>query len=130
MSITKVEDFYTLFQVELNVFWETHYTFQKTASKKTKRITKSFVDLLLINTILPLKFNYLKSRGEVDEDEFLNLLKQLKPEKNAIISKFSELKLISKNAFDSQSLLQLKNNYCAKKRCLQCAIGNSLVRKS
>lgn len=121
---------YQLFSVDLDDFWKTHYTFQKVSSKSVKRITNSFVDLLLINTIVPLKFNYLKSRGEVDEAELLGLIQQLKPEKNSIIDKFKELEISFKNAFETQALLQLKNKYCAKKRCLQCAIGNVILNKT
>ncbi|MDG1527775.1 MAG: DUF2851 family protein [Polaribacter sp.] len=122
--------FYQLFSVELNDFWKTHYTFKAISRKIAKKLTKSFVDLLLINTIIPLKFNYLKGRGEVEETEFLCLIQQLKSEKNSIIDKFNELKISSKNAFETQALLQLKNNYCAKKRCLQCAIGNVILKKA
>jgi hypothetical protein len=121
---------YQLFSVVLDDFWRTHYTFKTESKKSTKKLTKSFVDLLLINTIIPLRFNYLKSRGEVIDSEFLGLIQQLKSEKNSIIDKFKDLKIDSKNAFETQALLQLKNNYCAKKRCLQCAIGNSLLKKS
>lgn len=130
MKIEKAEDFYKLFSVDLSDFWKTHYTFQKESPSKIKRITKTFVDLLLINTIIPLKFNYLKSRGEVDENEFISVLKQLKSENNSIILKFSECQIKAKNAFDSQALLQLKNNYCAKKQCLQCAVGNVILKKN
>lgn len=129
MSINKKEDFYELFSIKVNEFWQTHYTFEKESKKSPKKLTKSFIDLVLINTIIPLKFVYLKSRGEVDEQEFLFLIKQISSEKNSIISKFSELKIKSKNAMESQAFLELKNNYCTKKRCLQCAIGNSLLRK-
>ncbi|MFT4575590.1 MAG: hypothetical protein ACI9SI_000500 [Polaribacter sp.] len=129
MNFTKLEEFYALFNVSLNEFWQTHYTFKKTAHKKVKKVTKSFVDLLLINTIIPLKFKYLKSLNTNIDEEFLSFLKNIKAEKNAIVSKFSELKIKADNAYDSQALLELKNNYCAKKRCLQCAIGNSLLRK-
>ncbi|MDP2541206.1 hypothetical protein CSC81_01645 [Tenacibaculum discolor] len=129
IDINKVENFYDLFTGEVNDFWKTHYTFE-TASKKTdKRLSKSFIDLLIINTIIPLKFVYEQSRGEVDQEGLLQLIKQLKPENNSIISKFLELKIKANNAFESQALLELKNNYCAKKCCLQCAIGNSLLRK-
>lgn len=128
MVTTDIKEMYELFSIELNDFWKTHYTFQKKGLKSAKNITKPFVDLLLINTVIPLKFNYLKSRGEVEEAELLTLIQQLKPEQNSIISKFKDLEIHSKNAFETQALLQLKNNYCAKKRCLQCAIGNSLLR--
>jgi hypothetical protein len=129
MNFTKLEEFYALFNVSLNEFWQTHYTFKKTAPKKVKKVTKSFVDLLLINTVIPLKFKYLKSLNTNIDEEFLSFLKNIKAEKNAIVSKFSELKIKADNAYDSQALLELKNNYCAKKRCLKCAIGNSLLRK-
>lgn len=129
IDVNKVESFYDLFTGEVNDFWKTHYTFE-TASKKTdKRLSKSFIDLLIINTIIPLKFVYEQARGEVDQEGLLQLIKQLKPENNSIISKFLELKIKANNAFESQALLELKNNYCAKKCCLQCAIGNSLLRK-
>lgn len=130
MSTSNVKEIYLLFSVDLDDFWKTHYTFQKTSSKSIKKITKPFIDLLLINTIVPLKFKYLKSRGEVNETEFLALIQQLKPEKNSIIDKFKELEINSKNAFETQALLQLKNKYCAKKRCLQCAIGNVILNKT
>ena len=72
---------------------------------------------------------YLQSRGEVDENGIMQLIKQVSSEKNSIISNFINLKIKSRNAMESQALLELKNNYCTKKRCLQCAIGNSLLRK-
>jgi hypothetical protein len=65
----------------------------------------------------------------VDEMVFLEILKKIKPEKNSVISKFSELGVVAKNAFETQALLALKNNYCAPKRCLECAIGNSILKR-
>ena len=129
MQISKLEDFYKLLSVEVNEFWKTHYTFETTSKKSAKKLTKSFIDLLLINTIVPLKFQYLKCRLQLDEHDFLSLIQQIKPEKNSIISKFSEVKVNANNAFESQALLQLKNNYCAPKLCLQCAIGKSILKK-
>ncbi|MGB0891614.1 MAG: DUF2851 family protein [Flavobacteriaceae bacterium] len=130
IELNKLEDFYTLFSVEVSDFWKMHYTFETVSKKSPKKLTKSFIDLLLINTVIPLKFVYLQGRGEVTEENILSLIKQLNPEKNSIISKFSELKISSNNAFDTQALLEVKNNYCALKRCLQCAIGNSLLKES
>lgn len=129
MQLNKIEDFYKLFSVEVNDFWKEHYTFETESKKTLKKLTKSFVDLLLINTIIPLQFVYKQSKGEeVNEEDFFKLIKQIKPEKNSVIDKFSDLKIGVNNAFDSQALLELKNNYCAEKHCLQCAIGNHLLR--
>ncbi|CAM1355175.1 DUF2851 family protein [Tenacibaculum halocynthiae] len=130
MKCKKLNEFYDLFLVEINNFWKEHYTFETTSKKSSKRLTKSFIDLLIINTVIPLKFVFFKGRGGVNEDDILNLIKELKPEKNSVISKFSELKITSENAFETQSLLELKNNYCEKYRCLECAIGNDLLRNN
>ncbi|WP_405607266.1 DUF2851 family protein [Polaribacter sp. Asnod1-A03] len=130
IQIETLAGFYELFNIEVNLFWKTHYIFSKESKKSSKKITKSFVDLLLINTIIPLKFLYQKNRGEVDESEFLEVLQKIKPEKNSIISKFDTIKINAKNAYDTQALLELKNNYCAKKLCLQCAIGIKLLSKN
>jgi len=129
IALDNLEEFYELFTVVVNPFWQTHYNFDSISKKSPKKITTSFVDLLIINTIIPLQFLYQKSRGEVDEEFFLVLLKKMKPEKNSIISKFSEIGVSSKNAFDTQALLELKNNYCSPKRCLECAIGNTILKR-
>ncbi|MDB4198987.1 DUF2851 family protein [Polaribacter sp.] len=129
IAIDNLKEFYELFTIVVNPFWQTHYNFESISKKSPKKITTSFVDLLIINTIIPLKFLFQKSRGELDEEFFLVLLKKMKPEKNNIISKFSEIGVSSKNAFDTQALLELKNNYCAPKRCLECAIGNAILKR-
>jgi hypothetical protein len=129
MQVSKIEDFYSLLTISISSFWQTHYTFETISKKSTKRLTKSFIDLLIINTIIPLKFVYEKSRGVVNEDEIISVLNQMKPEKNSIITKFETLKIVSKSAFDTQALLELKNNYCAPKRCLECAIGSAVLSK-
>jgi hypothetical protein len=129
MELKHKENYYQIFEVQVNKFWENHFTFDKISKKITsKKISKSFVDLLLINTIIPLKFLYQKNRGVIVEDEFLELLKVIKPEKNNIIEKFSSLSVTSINAFDSQALLQLKNEYCDSKRCLHCAVGKIVLK--
>ncbi|CAM1369738.1 conserved hypothetical protein [Tenacibaculum litoreum] len=129
MDVNRIEDFYNLFTIEVNEFWKTHYTFESESKKSVKRLTKSFIDLLIINTIIPLKFVYEQDRGEVNEEGLLKLIQQLHPEKNSIINKFAELKIKAKNAFKSQALLELKNNYCVNTRCLSCRIGNDLLKK-
>ena len=128
MRFNKMNQFYDIFDIGTSEFWKTHYTFDKESKKSSKKLTKSFIDLLVINTIIPVKFMYLKHLGKSDFSDILGLIKELKPEKNGIIDRFKALKMPVNNAFDSQALLELKNNYCAKQKCLQCAIGNSLLK--
>ena len=56
IEIKTVEGFYELFNISTSLFWESHYTFEKESKRSTKKLTKSFIDLLLINTIIPIKF--------------------------------------------------------------------------
>jgi hypothetical protein len=81
-----------------------------------------------VNTIIPLQFAFAKSQGKEITEDLINLLNGLNPEKNAIIDKFSSFGIVSKNAFDTQSLLQLKKEYCNKSRCLECALGLELIK--
>ena len=127
ITVDSLNDFYKLFSIKIDDFWQTHYTFETTSKKSSKQLTKSFLDLILINTIIPLQFVYQQQKGNVNQEVILKLINQIKPEKNSIIDKFSDLGIESKSAFKTQSLLQLKNNYCANKRCLNCAIGNKIL---
>ena len=102
--------------------------FTSTSRKTYKKLSKKFIDLLLINTIVPLKFIYLKYINELNEEELMSTIKLIKPEKNAVIDGFKELNVTCNNALNSQALLQLKNEYCEKNKCIQCAIGNQLLR--
>ena len=125
-----LETFYDLFSVGTSTFWDTHYTFGKVSKTSKKQVTKSFIDLLIINTIIPLKFSYAKQMGKTVDDEILQLMQQIAPEKNSVIEKFNSLKPVSKSALQSQALLQLKAEYCDKNRCLQCAIGNTVLNRT
>jgi hypothetical protein len=127
IEINNLEDFYQLFSVLTAPFWNTHYTFQKESKASTKTLTKSFIDLLLINTILPIKFCYAKQKGEEVDAAILEIAHQITSEKNSIIDAFNALKEVSKSSLHSQALIQLKSEYCYKNKCLQCAIGSKLI---
>ena len=81
----------------------------------------------MINTIIPLKFAFQRYKGSVDNDALLKLMTDIKKEENNLISKFGKLGVTVKSAKDSQTYLQLYNNYCSKDKCLDCAIGASLM---
>jgi hypothetical protein len=125
-----LDDFYNLFSVSTSQFWESHYTFEKSSKKSKKVVSKAFVDLLLINTIIPLKFSYAKSQGKHIDDSLITLIESIASEENSIVEKFNTLKRVSTSALQSQGLLQLKNEYCNKNKCLQCAVGSSLLHSN
>ena len=109
--------------------WYAHYTFKKSSSKQIKPLSKSFVDLLIINSVLPIKYAYQHVNGQ-DQDSIISILKSIPSEQNAIVKWFNALKPISKTALDSQALIELKNNYCDNIKCLQCGIGSVLLNRN
>ncbi len=127
ISLKNTSDFYTLLDITASEYWNTHYNFGVASKDSKKRITKSFINLLIINTVLPIKFCYAVQQGQDASEEILKIASEIPSEKNGIVDKFNSLKSISKAAYQSQALLQLKSEYCDKHRCLQCAIGNAIV---
>lgn len=128
IELSDVKEIYEVFDISVSEYWKTHYQFDKESPKKPKSLSKSFIDLLLINTIIPIQFAYAKSLGKEISEDLITSLSQIAPENNSIIDKFNLFGIKSKNAFDSQALLQLKNEYCNKSRCLECAIGIDLMK--
>lgn len=127
---TSIENIYKTFNVSASNYWQNHYQFDKESPKKKKPLSKSFIDLVIINTIIPLQFAYAKSQGKEISEGLIQLLDEVAPEKNSIMDKFRSFGIKSKSAFDSQSLLQLKNEYCNNSRCLECAVGMELLKNS
>jgi len=125
-----LDNVYNLFRIGTSTFWETHYTFIKESKPSIKFLTKPFIDLLLINTIIPIQFSYAKHQGKNIEEKILNLIYEITSEKNSIVGKFDRLKPVSKSALQSQALIQLKKEYCDKNKCLQCAIGSSILTRN
>lgn len=129
IEVKSINEIYQLFDISVSDYWQTHYNFDKISTRKDKSLSKSFIDLLIINTIIPMKFAYANSQGKDESENLIELISSISPEKNAIIDKFKQFGIKSENAFQSQSLLQLKNEYCNKKKCLHCSIGLELLKK-
>ncbi len=118
-----------LFEVKLDGYWLTHYTFEQVSAPRRKSFGKEAIRLLTINTIVPFLFLYGKINGDESfKDQALRLLETLPAEKNAIIRGWEALGVEANSAYRTQALLQLKNEYCAKKRCLECAIGAAILK--
>jgi hypothetical protein len=111
-------------------YWKNHYRFGKQSEIKSKPLSDNSIHLLLINALAPFIFVYSKTKNiNQYRDLAINILEQMPVEENSIINNWKKLGIKPSNAFDSQALLQLKNEYCNHKKCLQCMIGNTLIRK-
>ena len=132
-QILETEDIERLrnyFNVEPMEFWQTHYHFRFASPSKNKSIGKNSANIVLINTVVPILFacGKIKSIPEYC-DRALRILEQLPAENNAITRLFVEAGLKSNNAVDSQALVQLRREYCDKKKCLYCRIGFRMIGK-
>lgn len=120
-----------LFSQELTGYWLTHSDFDVEASVKSEKLSATSVDLLLINFISPLYYAISSRRGDLDMAErAFKIMESLSPERNSLISQWDSLGLKSDNALRSQALLQLRKEYCDRRKCLSCRFGHSLLRKS
>jgi hypothetical protein len=124
-----VKDLRKLFSnIVVNDYWKEHYRFNVPAKGAAKNFGDTSVNLLLMNTVAVFLFSY-GSHHQLQRytDRSLQLLEELPVEDNFIMGEFKSLGVIAKNAFESQALLELRNNYCNHKKCLQCGIGNQIL---
>lgn len=130
LETTKISDLKKLFYADCNTYWETHYLPDKKVKKHSTSLSKSFIDLLLINTVIPIVFLYGKQKGDESiQLKALNWLDEIPSENNFIINDWNKIGIKSKSAFDSQALIQLRKFYCDRKACLNCAIGHSILKQ-
>ena len=117
------------FDVEVADYWQTHYLFDKPTKSAKAHTGIGVKNILLINAVAPVLFAYGKYKDKEEHcDRAIELLENCKPESNAIIKKWETLGIKAENAFETQALLQLKNEYCQKFRCLECAVGHNILK--
>lgn len=129
LSFNTVLEVRNVFKIMPNDHWNYHYTLDNPSEYKVKYLGNQMIENIIINTVIPLIFAYGKFHNEHSlMDKALSWMENCSAEKNVITNGFANLDLPHKNAFDSQAFIQLKNEYCKHKRCLNCAVGNSLLK--
>jgi len=131
-KILEIEDYKSisqLFSSSPSPYWQHHYQFNKKSEQGVAGLGNFSVENLIINSVVPLLVAYGRT---MDDHSFLekatNLLLQIPGEKNAITRTWSDLGFASKTAFDSQGLIELHNNFCLRRNCLNCNIGAHLLK--
>ncbi len=121
---------YPMRQLTPSSYWGQHYDFGKPGGNGGKLGNTSFVNLL-INVVVPMLMAYARYTGSMDrQQQAIKLLKQLPAEHNQILSYWKDCGFAVSSAFDSQALIELNNQYCIHKKCLQCEIGKTLLNAS
>lgn len=120
-----------LFEVELSGYWTKHYTFGKPNERATATLSRSSIDIILINTVAPLLYAYGELTGNYEmTDKAIKLLEDLWAESNSIVSHFVAYGIDCPDALTSQALVQLKREYCDARKCIYCKIGHHLLSKA
>jgi hypothetical protein len=130
-KIIEIKDIRALrkvFEVSASEYWDEHYIFGKKSRKIAKSTGTVASDILLINAVIPVIFVYGKNRDDSEVcNRSVSFLEEIKAEENSIINDWKKAGVEAGSAFDSQGLIHLKNNYCKRRRCLECHIGAKLI---
>nr|WP_294858188.1 DUF2851 family protein [uncultured Fluviicola sp.] len=109
-------------------YWLTHFDFGK--EKRTiSTMSIATANTIIINSVIPFLW-WLSDR--LSDNSYRNkafeILEMLPPEKNEKINSWKNLGVVPANALESQGLIELTNEFCLKKACLKCAIGNAILK--
>lgn len=129
VECTTIDELKGLLATHVTPYWATHYAFGSESAHNAKSMSPFSINLLLINTAIPMLFAY--GRHTANEqlcDRAFDLLEQLKPENNHIIRMWRECGLTVDNAGDTQALIQLKKMYCDRRDCLRCRFGYEYLK--
>ncbi|MFT4095017.1 MAG: DUF2851 family protein [Niabella sp.] len=117
------------FKVTPNDYWNYHYTLTDAPCLKPKPVGDEMINSVLINTVVPMLFTYGQlHQAQKIKDRSLKWLEQIKAESNVIIKGFKKTGFKCLSAWDSQALIELKTQYCDHRLCLNCSIGNSILK--
>lgn len=124
-------DLRKFFDLEASDYWQSHYRFDVLSNPIAKSVGINFIDVLIINAWVPLLFEYGVQHGSEDyKEQAVNILQQLPPESNHIVKMWGSAGVTAQNAAQSQAVIQLYNEYCKSKRCLDCQIGYQVLVKN
>jgi hypothetical protein len=125
-----IKDMISLFEISVSQYWQEHFNFGKKSTVKFKKLGTQSIYLIHINTVIPFIFIYGHSIGNQSLiDRSLRFLEQIPGESNSVTRKWDALGMSCRTAFSTQALIQLKTEYCARKKCLECGIGNYFMKQ-
>jgi hypothetical protein len=129
IAASSYEELKRILTVKQPEYWRQHYQFAKKSKTEISALGEMSIDMIIINTIVPLLVAYGKLKDEqYFVDHALTMLQHVPTETNTITRQWASLGIKSKTAFDSQALLELHHHFCLHHRCLECTIGASLLK--
>lgn len=132
IHVKSTEELFDLFKnIKASEYWNNHFNFGKISSvDQPKVVSRDFIELVILNTILPLKYTYHKYHNEEIAEDLIALYNNLPAEKNSIVESWKTLKAPISTSLESQSFIYHFNHFCLQKNCLHCGIGFKLLKES
>ncbi len=131
LEVETLQEVKKLLDVSANDYWHYHYQFEEESEFKPKKIGEEMKQNLFINTVIPCLFAYGHQNKNIElQQKAVTWLQELPAENNKITRAFESLGLKAKSAYESQYYIQLNNEYCSQKNCLQCSIGNQILKEA
>lgn len=122
--------FRDIFHTEPSAYWQKHYHFSSKVERRNASMGIQALNLLVINVVAPLRAAYAVYTDNYSfMDSASELLQRIPFEKNKVIKSYYDIPIPTQSAFDSQGALTLFEDYCKEKRCLNCDVGVSLLKK-
>lgn len=124
-DIRKAKEF---FEITANDFWHYHYSLEDTCDFQPKNTGNDFIWSVIINAIIPVLNAYaIFHNDHVLVEKLISWLSLIPFEKNKVVRGFQRLGCRSANALHSQALIELKQQYCDERKCLECSFGKILL---
>ncbi len=119
-----------LFDVTANDYWNEHFKPDAASGFQPKRTGKMLIDRVIINAVIPVLFSYGHHHlNDELRERVLGWLAAMPAESNTHTKIFANLGKKPANAGESQAMITLKQEYCDAKRCLDCSVGNQLLKQ-
>ncbi len=128
LEFENLEELRSLFNVEMPLYWQSHSAPSKGLAVKSENLSTKRLDMIILNFAMPMLLAAAKFTGN-DElwERVLALYEQMECESFGFLREWSSVAWHPRSAFDSQALVQLKTEYCARDRCANCPVGSSAL---
>lgn len=102
---------------------------EKMNREKTNFISRQLLNQLFVNAFLPYYwFKSIRTEDESLQEFVLSFMEEIKAEENYILKKWKKIGFRAANAYESQALIELYNEYCSLKKCLNCQVGVKILK--
>lgn len=129
-ALPDIEEFNMLLSIEQSNYWQQHTHFGSKSKERFQSLGQETKNRILINVVVPLIFaSGVHFNKQELKDRAISFLEKLPAEVNKVTKKWKYLELSVQSALDSQACIQLMNQYCQKRRCLECNIGMDILTR-